>query len=119
MSYFYDEETGGLRWINIVSIIIILLVLFFMYTPFVEKFEYNRDELYCEVTSCLRTTLDSFENCIDLGVEDTGFLSSNHYYLCDGVKVTNACLEYGKKEFEGENLLFAYGSGLECEENKK
>ena len=115
MGYFYDREMG-VRWINIIFVVILILVLFFMYKPFVEKFKYDKGDYYCEVSYCSKTTLDHFDKCVDLGRESVGFLSSNHYYLCDGIKVTKVCLEYGMKEFEGENLLFTYGRGLKCED---
>lgn len=47
-----------------------------------------------EKMECTKTTLDQFNECKDLGVEEVGFLSSNHFYSCDGQKVTKNCLEY-------------------------
>lgn len=78
---------------------LLLGILFFVFFggPFLigtvnEMMEHKE---YCTL-DCLTDTLDNFEECIDLGIENIGFLSQEHYYLCDGIKITNTCIEWEK-----------------------
>ena len=115
MSFFYYPEIKKIRWGNIIMIIIMLIVVFFMINPMKEELKYNKKEMYCEVTYCSKTTLDLFKECVYIGYEEVGFLSGNNYYLCDGNKITKSCLEYGRKEFEGNFILYGFGKDMSCE----
>lgn len=100
-----------MKTIHIIMIILGAIILLFFILPEVNK-QIN-DELVCYQNVCVKTTLDQFKKCIDLGVEDTGFLSSEHYYLCDNVKVAKSCMEYGKREVVNYTMLDV--TVLECE----
>jgi len=113
MSYLYDKELG-VKWVNVTFFIMMILVLVLMVKPFIEKISYNKETEYCEVPYCSKTTLDQFENCKDIGIENTGFLTTEHFYLCDGQRVTKSCIEYSMKEFDGEMLIGGLGSGMKC-----
>lgn len=77
-----EIAAGGL----IVCLIIVVIIIF-----------HTEVEASYTKTVCVEETLDFFDECVDLGWESSGFLSSNHYYLCDGVKVTNKCTKYEEK----------------------
>lgn len=95
---------------EIFLVIPIIIIIVFMVTPMKEKFRIDQEKYICYETSCLKETLDEFDECIDLGRESTGFMSSEHYYLCDGFKITNKCLEYGDIEVDTEWIKL----GLRC-----
>lgn len=48
----------------------------------------------CYTSVCVRESIDSCDKVIDLGWESVGFLTKEHFYYCDGIKITNKCLEY-------------------------
>ena len=85
-----------------------------MVTPMKEQLRIDTDKYICYKTVCLKETLDEFGECIDLGRESTGFMSSEHYYLCDGFKITNKCLEYGEVESDREWV----GLGMNCRDRE-
>ena len=84
-----------------------LIIGFFMINPAIEATTVNNETMSCYERYCSRFTLDEFDECIDLGWESVGFLSSEHYYLCDGIKVTNTCTERSERQvYEGS--IFSY-----------
>ncbi len=96
--------------------VLVMVILFFMYNPFMEAFEYDREEQYCEISYCSKTTLDEFDKCIDLGRESTGFLISEHLFFCCGLKINSKCFGFGNEELEKDNLLGGFGRGMVCQE---
>lgn len=112
MGYFYDRELNRFMWINIFYVIITILILIFMRNPFLESIDTTTDKV-CYENKCSKTTLDEFNECVDLGYESSGFLSGNHYYLCDGIKVTSKCLEYEEVKTEKKYIFI----GMRCEDN--
>ena len=92
------------------GIIIVIGVIFFMITPMNKVLDTTTNKT-CYDTYCSKTTLDEFDKCIDLGIESTGFLSSEHYWLCDGYKVTSKCLERSERVTDKEYISF----GMRCE----
>ncbi len=90
-------------------------VVFMMIPSFRSEFSTQQEGLTCYENICTKTTLDQFESCLDLGIENTGFFSSEHYYLCDGNKVTNNCLEYKKVETNRTYMI----PGMYCEEDRE
>ncbi len=101
-----------MRIIDFILLGLVLIIGFFMINPVTEVFTIDNETDLCYETYCSRMTLDEFDNCIDLGVESVGFLSSEHYYLCDGVKVTNTCTERSERRvYEGTIFL---GKRCEC-----
>jgi len=97
---------------SIIFLGLILGVLYFM--PWQETFS-TTNEKVCYETYCSKTTLDEFDKCIDLGTESTGFLSSEHYWLCDGFKVTSKCLNWSERVTSKEYIFL----GMRCELNKE
>lgn len=92
--------------LNLFTGTLILIIMLFMVSPFSEAVDTTTGKV-CYENECSKTTLDEFDKCIDLGYESSGFLSGNHYYLCDGVKVTSKCLEY--KEFKTKKEYISFG----------
>ncbi len=95
--------------------IVIVIVFIGMIKPMSNALEYDKEKMYCEIEYCSKTTLDEFDKCIDLGRETSGFLSSNHYYLCDGFKITSRCIERGTKELDTKSIFGGYGRRMICE----
>ena len=79
----------------------------------------DKDNYECYTDDmCTNQTIDNFSNCLDLGYESTGFLSREHYYLCDGIKITNTCLEYdtiSASDLSVGEIFFKY----HCEKKKE
>lgn len=59
-------------------------------------FQLINESRSCYVDICSERSIDHCEKLIDLGVESTGFLSSEHFYDCDGLKVADNCVEKKK-----------------------
>ncbi len=93
----------------IILLSIPLVVLFLMFKPFTDKLSTEGQNCYDYV--CIKETIDMFESCIDLGYEDVGFMSSEHFYLCNGVKVTNTCLEHEYQPTNRSRITF----GMRCD----
>ena len=74
-------------------IIIIILILIIEMFPVEIDCEKNESQFMTEY-KCIKTSLDNFESCIDIGFESTGFISGEHYYLCNNTKIAYNCLEY-------------------------
>ncbi len=86
---------------------IVMLIGVFMINPAKEVLILNNETHLCYERYCSEYTLDKFNECIDLGWESVGFLSSDHYYLCDGIKVTNTCIEKSERRvYEGIFLTY-------------
>lgn len=49
-------------------------------------------EMECRTSICVEYSIDKMNNCVDLGYEDTGFLSSQRYYMCDEGKIPYNCI---------------------------
>lgn len=79
---------------KIVFGVICLVVIIMLINPINKKVEESKEQIEHCTLHCIEDTLDNFEDCIDLGYESTGFLSEEHYYLCDGEKVTNTCTKW-------------------------
>lgn len=90
--------------------LICLGIMFLMITPIDESLDTTTNKT-CYETYCSKTTLDEFDKCIDLGIESVGFLSSEHYWLCDGFKVTSKCLERSERITDKEYIFL----GMRCE----
>ena len=56
--------------------------------------------------------LNQFEKCIDLGIESTGFLSSEHFYFGDGIKITKHCTQWEEQITNKTHIEW----GMRCEE---
>lgn len=76
--------------INSFIILIVLLIVVSLYLAFVERVE----KTPCHEFICLEYTTDQFDDCKNLGRESTGFLSSEYFYLCDGIKMARECIEW-------------------------
>ncbi len=101
-----------MRTVDFILLGLVLIIGFFMIGPATEVFTIDNETDLCYETYCSKTTLNEFDNCIDLGWESVGFLSSEHYYLCDGIKVTNTCTERSERRvYEGTIFL---GKRCEC-----
>lgn len=48
----------------------------------------------CYKTQCIEYNIDTFNSCKHIGSESVGFLSSEDFYLCDGVKVAKRCNKF-------------------------
>ncbi len=96
---------------GIFAAVVVIIVMLLMIPPFLEKVDTTTDKV-CYETYCSKTTLDEFNKCIDLGIESVGFLSSEHFWLCDGIKVTSKCLERSEIVTERKYI----GLGMRCEE---
>lgn len=119
MSFLFCEATGKLKKGNAISLVIIAIVVAFMIPTFSEEVDKGVEKYNLCLQECTKDTLDYFDECIDLGVEDVGFLSSEHYYLCDKVKVTKTCIEW---EELNENCSSSSGKKLRkdfVEQNNK
>ncbi len=91
-----------MKIIRIIFLVLLLVVGVLMVTTI-----FNYPKKYdCYKTQCIKSTLDNFESCKDIGMENTGFLSSEHFYICDGNKVTKNCLEWGEVEVDLEPNIF-------------
>ncbi len=104
------------RWISILIMLGVGILMFFMIQGIMDNLDPQKEGRTCYQKFCIKYTLDMFEKCIDLGYEDTGFLSSEHYYLCDGNKVTNTCLEY---EWYDATNVSTLQLGMRCEDDLK
>lgn len=78
---------------SFLPLILALLIIITLIKPYTQQVDTFTNKT-CYEKVCTKTTLDQFDNCKDGGIEDTGFLSSEHYYICDGNKVVKDCLEY-------------------------
>jgi hypothetical protein len=72
-----------------------IIVLILMINPFSRAIDTTTNKL-CYEDTCIKSNLDLFGECVDVGYENCGFFCSNHYWLCDGIKIKERCLEYGK-----------------------
>lgn len=97
------EETKELLT-NILAFTVAILVFLTMLPTISKAMEVDQEEFTCYEYVCQKKIIDQFESCINLGRESTGFLSSQHYFLCDGIKVPNQCLEYGWVETKKTNI---------------
>lgn len=104
----------SILFLGVIGIVLVLMV-----NPLLDVIKYDKEEMYCEVEYCSKTTLDEFDECIDLGRESSGFLSSNHFYLCDGFKITSKCIERGTKELDTKTIFGGYGRMMVCEKVAK
>lgn len=100
-----------------ISLIIVLIVIAFMIPLMINKFKTNQEGYICYESVCSKTTLDQFNSCKDVGQESTGFLSYEHYYICDGNKIVKRCLEY--KEVKTNQTFIQVGMKCIKEEKKQ
>lgn len=91
--------------------VIFLLVFFFGNNSMTREIT---SKYICYENVCSKTSLDNFNECIDLGVETVGFLASEHYYLCDGIRVTNTCTNYKKEVINNTEMSFFELGMHEC-----
>lgn len=56
--------------------------------------------------NCIRTTLDQFNECVDIGYKSTGFLSGNNYYLCeDEIEITKKCIQWEEERYKKNTTI--------------
>lgn len=100
---------------NIIYLLVLVAVGFFMIEPFQDGISTQQEGYTCYEYICTKTTLDNFEDCKYAGVEDTGFMSSQKYWICDGNKVTKTCIERTKVETNRTYMTH----GVNCEEDEE
>ncbi len=106
-----------MKWyVHLIIVLMIGTIVFVLIGEIKDNLDPQKEGRTCYQKFCTKTTLDMFENCIDLGYETVGFMSSEHYYLCDGNKVTDTCLEY---EWYDTINVSTLQLGMRCEEDAK
>ncbi len=100
-------------WARIIPFLLIIGLMFFMIDPISKNLDTTTNKV-CYEKYCSKNTLDEFKECIDLGMEDVGFLTAEHFWLCDGNKITNTCLEWDEKITDRKYMFL----GMRCEERR-
>jgi hypothetical protein len=83
--------------IKLIEYVLLAVILFALFVILVTIYNYPSDFI-CYESYCKVSNLDKFESCVNIGHESCGFLCSNEYYLCNGIKVVKECLEYDIKD---------------------
>lgn len=94
-----------------------LFMMFLMIKPITQSLEEVNDGVnsICYTNICIEESIDHCDKVIDLGSESVGFLTSEHFYYCDGIKITNKCLKY----MEVRDNRTGYNFYTRCEEVPK
>ena len=95
--------------INLIILIIALSCLFL-----IGKKVLSESYSECYEYICIKSSLEQFENCKYIGWESVGFLASEEFWLCDGVKVTEHCLQRAEvRSNVSREFIFGYGRCVE------
>ena len=94
--------------------LLIIAIIIMLINPFSKSLDTYTDKT-CYEQTCKKYNLEEFDKCIDIGYEDCGILCNNHYWLCDGEKISKRCIDYGW--VETNRTIISYG--MKCEEDAK
>ncbi|KKN17017.1 hypothetical protein LCGC14_0970250 [marine sediment metagenome] len=96
--------------ISLTFFVIVITVGTILFFNVNEKVE-NAD---CYENFCIKHSIDDLTNCKNLGYEDVGFLSSEHFYMCDEGKVAYKCIEYKRVNNKNRSFSNWIEKGLSC-----
>ncbi|KKM69996.1 hypothetical protein LCGC14_1445240 [marine sediment metagenome] len=85
-------ETNKIPWSEIISLIIILVVGGILINEIFFSGDFLEDQP-CMESICIKYSIDDLNNCKDVGFENFGFLSYEHYFICDEGKIPYNCME--------------------------
>lgn len=105
----------GKKIFEIITFMIVILIFIILIPSFKKAFEIDTEKYDCYETICSKYTIEQFNECSYLGYESTGFLSREVFWLCDGVKMPNNCIEHEKVITNKTMISF----GMDCKEKNK